>query len=69
MALCLLFAASTSFTESITASKYPEYKAYQRRVGSRLVDTVLSKRLLILLFGGGQKELDELDRVLWKKVD
>ncbi|KAI0029112.1 hypothetical protein K488DRAFT_57136 [Vararia minispora EC-137] len=33
VSLCLLFAASTRFTESISASKYPEaYKAYQRRV-------------------------------------
>jgi len=66
--LCLLFWASTIFTESITAKKYPAYKAYQKRVGFRPVDT-LWKRLSILLFGGGQKELDELDRVLWKKVD
>ncbi|EEH48874.1 uncharacterized protein PADG_04953 [Paracoccidioides brasiliensis Pb18] len=34
-ALCyvLLFQASTPFTESITANKYPDYKQYQRLVG------------------------------------
>ncbi|TCD69191.1 hypothetical protein EIP91_008487 [Steccherinum ochraceum] len=30
--LCSLFFASTRFSESISASKYPEYKAYQQRV-------------------------------------
>ncbi|MBX7077673.1 MAG: DUF1295 domain-containing protein [Nannocystaceae bacterium] len=30
--LTLLFLGSTSFTESITVSKYPEYAEYQRRV-------------------------------------
>jgi hypothetical protein len=33
-AICyiFLFQGSTSFTEMITASKYPEYKEYQQRV-------------------------------------
>ncbi|EEQ30513.1 hypothetical protein McanMca71_000782 [Microsporum canis] len=31
--LVLLFQASTNLTESITASKYPDYKQYQARVG------------------------------------
>lgn len=34
--LTALFAGSTSFTESITLERYPEYEGYQRRV-SRLV--------------------------------
>jgi steroid 5-alpha reductase family enzyme len=33
LALCLLFQASTSLTESISAAKYPEYEEYQARVG------------------------------------
>jgi protein-S-isoprenylcysteine O-methyltransferase Ste14 len=32
----LLFLGSTSFTESITLARYPEYAAYQRAV-SRLL--------------------------------
>jgi len=32
----ILFQASTWFTELITASKYPEYKEYQQRVGKFL---------------------------------
>lgn len=32
MCLVLLFQGSTSLTEEITASKYPEYKEYQLRV-------------------------------------
>lgn len=36
LALTLLFQGSTSFTESITVSKYPAYRDYQRRV-SRLI--------------------------------
>lgn len=31
--LIMLFQGSTWFTESITAGKYPEYKAYQKQVG------------------------------------
>ena len=31
-----LFQASTLFTESISAKKYPEYKEYQKRVGKFL---------------------------------
>jgi len=68
--LCLLFWASTCFTESITASKYPAYKAYQKRVGMfHPAHTVLWKRAWILLFGGGQRELAVLDKLVWKKVD
>ncbi|EFQ97454.1 hypothetical protein MGYG_00495 [Nannizzia gypsea CBS 118893] len=33
LCLVLLFQASTNLTESITASKYPDYKQYQARVG------------------------------------
>jgi len=68
--LCLLFGASTRFTESITANKYPAYKAYQKRVGIfHPLHTVIGKRGWILLFGGGQKELAALDKLVWKKVD
>jgi steroid 5-alpha reductase family enzyme len=31
--LMLLFQASTWLTEAITASKYPEYKEYQKQIG------------------------------------
>ena len=31
--LIILFQGSSDFSESISASKYPEYKAYQKRVG------------------------------------
>jgi hypothetical protein len=34
LALSALFIASTAFTESISRGKYPEYEAYQSRVGT-----------------------------------
>jgi steroid 5-alpha reductase family enzyme len=32
--LTALFAGSLRFTETITASKYPEYREYQKRVSA-----------------------------------
>jgi steroid 5-alpha reductase family enzyme len=34
LALCAVFAGSTTFTESITASKYPAYDEYRRRTSA-----------------------------------
>lgn len=38
--LVLLFQGSTNLTESITSSKYPEYKAYQEHVGMFIPKTL-----------------------------
>lgn len=42
--LVLLFQGSTNLTEKITASKYPEYKAYQRHVGMFIPKTLAAYR-------------------------
>jgi len=42
MSYLFLFQGSTWLTESITAGKYPEYKAYQERVG-QFVPTMLGE--------------------------
>jgi steroid 5-alpha reductase family enzyme len=63
VSLCLLFWASTNFTESITASKYPAYKAYQKRVAMfSPTSTLLLRILRSLIFGEDGKELD---RLIW----
>ncbi len=41
--LCLLFVGSSNFSEKISASKYPAYRDYQRRVG-RFLPLILNKK-------------------------
>jgi steroid 5-alpha reductase family enzyme len=50
LGLILLFQGSTRFTEEISASKYPEYKEYQARVGKFIPRLSLEPR------GGWKKE-------------
>lgn len=64
LALSALFFSSTIYTESITASKYPEgYKAYRERVGMFGVVRTLEKGLL--LKWNGRKE--EVEAIVWGK--
>jgi len=62
LVLSLLFVASTLFTESISASRYPSYKLYQKRVGMFWPMHTLIK--VIWLRFTGKKEIDQL---LWSK--
>ncbi|KAF7317025.1 hypothetical protein HMN09_00437000 [Mycena chlorophos] len=63
IALSALFFSSTLYTEAITASKYPAYKAYQSRVGMfNPLDTVV-KGLRLALFG----KRAEVERIVWGK--
>ena len=60
--MCGLFFSSTRFTESITASKYPEaYRAYQQRVS--MFVPFLTPVWGLLLALQGKKEA--VDRVLF----
>jgi steroid 5-alpha reductase family enzyme len=67
ISLCLLFRASTSFTESITASKYPAYKAYQKRVAMFCPFLTLPMRIVRSLFCGENGK--ELDRLIWNSEE
>ena len=63
VSLCLLFWSSTIFTESITASKYPAYQAYQKRVAMfSPISTFLLRIVRPLIFGEDEKDLD---RLIW----
>lgn len=62
MAYALLFAASTVFSESITASKYSSYVFYQERVGMFLPTSTLLKGLWLSLTG----RKDTVDNAVWK---
>lgn len=63
VSLCLLFWSSTIFTESITASKYPAYQAYQKRVAMfSPISTLLLRIVRPLIFGEDEKDLD---RLIW----
>jgi len=64
LALSLLFISSTFFTEDISSSKYPAYKAYQKRVAMFGPTMTLIKALKIKLFGG-EKEEKEVKRLVW----
>ncbi|KAJ1302949.1 hypothetical protein OPQ81_003243 [Rhizoctonia solani] len=61
LALSALFVASTSFTESISSGKYPEYRAYQSRVGMFSPSDTLWKGLLLRVRG----ELEKVDRIVY----
>ncbi|KAF8512239.1 DUF1295-domain-containing protein [Gautieria morchelliformis] len=64
LALSVLFISSTIFTESISAAKYPEYSAYQSRVGMFWpANTVLKGAWLTIM---GRK--DDVDRMVWGRV-
>jgi hypothetical protein len=56
-----LFFSSTIFTESISASKYPEYAAYQSRVGMFWPSTTWLKGIWLTVTGGKA----EADRTVW----
>jgi len=64
LALALLFAASTAFSESITYAKYPvEYAAYQERVGMFMPFMTVLKG--VWLSFTGKKET--VDALIWNK--
>lgn len=64
LALSALFISSTLFTESISNSKYPAYKAYQKRVAMFEPSMTLIKVLKIKLVDG-DKEEKEVERLVW----
>ncbi|KAB5590056.1 Integral membrane protein [Ceratobasidium theobromae] len=51
LALSALFMASTSFTESISSGKYPDYRVYRSRVGMFVPTDTLWKGLLLRVQG------------------
>ena len=58
--MCGLFFSSTRFTESITASKYPEaYRAYQQRV-SMFVPFLTPVWGFLLSLQGKKAEVDNI---------
>ncbi|KAM5544556.1 hypothetical protein V8D89_001454 [Ganoderma adspersum] len=59
LVICSLFFSSTQFTESITAAKYPEYKAYQQRV-SMCVPFLTPIWGLYLTLLGKKEEVDKV---------
>lgn len=59
LVICSLFFSSTQFTESITAAKYPEYKAYQQRV-SMFVPFLTPVWGLYLTLLGRKEEVDKI---------
>jgi len=66
-AICytILFISSANYSESISAKKYPAYRAYQQRVSMfDPVRTLANKKVKILLTGG-KKKLEVLDRLVW----
>jgi hypothetical protein len=60
----MLFQGSTSFSEGISAGKYPEYKDYQRLVGRFLPKVLpagakgdnLNEKLVTMQKAGGNKK-------------
>ncbi|KAF8602135.1 hypothetical protein BDV93DRAFT_474921 [Ceratobasidium sp. AG-I] len=61
LALSALFISSTLFTESITSGKYPDYAAYQSRVGMFSPTDTLWKGLFLRLRGN----LEKVDAVVY----
>ncbi|CAE6533658.1 unnamed protein product [Rhizoctonia solani] len=61
LALSALFFASTPLTESISSGKYPEYKAYQSRVGMFSPTDTLWKGLLLRVRG----QLDRVNEIVY----
>lgn len=59
--LSILFFSSTLFTESITASKYANYRAYQKRVAMFDPFTTVLKTVVWAVLGRKVK----LDAVVW----
>ncbi|KAF9466519.1 hypothetical protein BDZ94DRAFT_1319395 [Collybia nuda] len=64
LALLALIFSSLIFTESISMTKYPGYKAYRERVGMLGIISTLEKGLL--LKWNGRRE--EVDAIVWGKV-
>jgi len=64
LSLSALFISSTLFTESISSSKYPAYKAYQKRVAMFSPSMTFIKALKIKLIDG-EKEEKEVKRLVW----
>jgi len=64
ISLSLLFISSTMFTESISASKYPEYAAYQARVGMFWPIGTFFKGMYLGLNGQGES----IERSVWGPV-
>ena len=64
LSLSALFISSTLFTESISSSKYPAYKAYQKRVAMFTPSMTFIKALKIKLIDG-EKEEKEIKRLVW----
>ena len=59
LVICSLFFSSTLFSESISASKYPGYKAYQQRV-SMFVPFLTPVWGLYLKVLGKKEEVDKI---------
>ncbi|KIJ52612.1 hypothetical protein M422DRAFT_223234 [Sphaerobolus stellatus SS14] len=64
LALSGLFISSTIFTESISAPKYPEYKAYQSRVGMFWPFTTFLKGIYLWISG----EKGNIEQQVWGRV-
>jgi len=64
LSLSALFISSTLFTESISSSKYPAYKAYQKRVAMFGPSMTFIKALKVKLIDG-EKEEKEVERLVW----
>ena len=64
LALSTLFISSTIFTESISASKYSEYSAYQSRVGMFCPGSTVLKGVWLSITG----RKTEVDRMVWGPV-
>ncbi|EJD49633.1 DUF1295-domain-containing protein [Auricularia subglabra TFB-10046 SS5] len=54
----VLFFSSTLFTEKLSSSKYPAYKAYKKRVGMFLPQETVLRGLFLQLFGN-KEQIDE----------
>lgn len=68
LVLCALFYSSTLFTESITASKYPDYKLYQKRV-EMFVPLLTPVRGMLIRLIEGEEKLKEADDRLFGTVE
>jgi hypothetical protein len=64
LALSALFISSAFFTESISSSKYPAYKAYQKRVAMFGPSMSFIKVLKIKLVDGAEEE-KEIEKLVW----
>jgi len=64
LALSALFISSTRFSESISSSKYPAYKAYQKRVAMFGPSMTFIKAFKVKLIDG-EKEEKEIERLVW----